>query len=302
MQLAKAFEKRGDINEEIKAWTDLVRRNPKDWKLHGELSQAYQRYANKVSHGDAQMNDESINVVEQEVMCWRRLVDDHPNEWELQLRLADAYARKTKIEDVLRALNYLKPKPRGYNAIGVLQAKVIKKREVDSWKLLVERHPESRSLQMQLEMAYNRKGNNEDAVAGWKDLVSKHPDQSELSIHLRRAYEKTNKNEEFQMEMEGWEELVRKNPTARTLQAHLAEVYSRNGDVRREVEGWTALLNDHPTDTELRDRLLFACLQCQSYDEAKGGIQGLDMSHPELDDLHSLLKQLFLGEDSSHFT
>jgi predicted Zn-dependent protease len=141
-------------------------------------------------------------------------------------------------------------------------------------------------------MAYNRKGNNEGALAGWKELVSKHPDQSELSIHLKRSYEKTNQNEDIQKEMRGWEELVSKHPKSRTLQAHLAEVYWKNGDVGREVAGWTALLNEHPEDPGLRDRLLFACLQYESYDEAMSGIEGLDMSRPQNEDLPSVLEQL----------
>jgi hypothetical protein len=45
--------------------------------------------------------------------------------------------------------------------------------EIEDWEKFVDAHPDSRGLQMQLEVAYNKKGCTGRGIEGWKWLMDK---------------------------------------------------------------------------------------------------------------------------------
>jgi hypothetical protein len=132
----------------------------------------------------------------------------------------------------------------------------------------------ARGLQMHLEMAYNRKKVVDNAIDGWKVLLDKHPDQRELATRLKTAYEKKGRlkaalakhgkeDTSADEEIQGWKALVKNHPKTSALQTHLSEAYTRKkGSAAEEIAGWVTLLNLYPDEQDLRDRLLYACLQC----------------------------------------
>jgi tetratricopeptide (TPR) repeat protein len=285
VQLAKAFAKKGDLEEEIDGWWELVDQNPKEWKLQSELAQAYakkelQNRSAGLENGDAIESD-----MDQEISGWSELVDNHSDEWELQIRLAEAYAKKTRMEEAIRTWRGVLGTNRGQSKLAFRLATILSRKkginkEISDWERLVQKHPQSRGLQMQLEMAYARKGNNDAAIdaaiTGWKELVKKIPQQRELAIHLKRAWEKKeDKTENIIAEIEDWKELVGSHPGEWTLHTHLAEVYLQVNSIEEEIACWIELLNKNPEEQELRDRVLTSCLKCETLQEALKCLQGL---------------------------
>jgi predicted Zn-dependent protease len=302
VHLAKAFDKNGDIDEEIQGWRDLVIMHPEEWKLQVELAQAF---AKKASGNDV---DKEVGKIEDEINVWRDLVDRHAESWELQIRLAEAYARKAKLAEVIASIR------RRTTAGNLLQrffnykVETIRTRnqDIEDWEGLVERHPESRGLQMQLEMAYSKRkvlDGTGGTIAGWKKLLDQHPQQRELAIHMKTAYEKLGRKQTRTMRdiareaIEVWRELVKKHPKEWTLQTHLSEAYSElkrnHGDPSDEIAGWVDLLNRHPDEQDLRDRLLYACLQCGDIEMANKELKRLNGKNPKNLELATVLHHLF---------
>jgi tetratricopeptide (TPR) repeat protein len=294
VQLEKAFRKKDDIEEEIKSWKNLIDLHPQEWKLHTELSQAYSK--KYPDNDDGSMNEQKASKVEEEIAGWKDLVKKHPDEWELQVRFADAYSRKTSLENTIRI--WRKASKRNVSdtvkAVGLVKSAAGRRRavknEISDWEELVVSNPHSRGLQMQLELAYLRKGNNDVAIDGWKELVDKFPTERDLALQLKRAYSRKGDVKE---EIAGWESLVNRHPKEGTLQAHLSDVYSRSDDPEEEIAGWRKLLRKHPDEPELRDRFLYACIQLGDLEVASEYFEGLDLEHPKIRELPSMLERMF---------
>jgi tetratricopeptide (TPR) repeat protein len=151
---------------------------------------------------------------------------------------------------------------------------------------------------MQLEIAYSRQDDRERAIKGWKKLAEKYPGNRELEIHLRRAYEwkeKEHTPEEMkciEAEIEGWKELVMKHSDVSSLQTYLADAYAKLNDTDAQIEGWVELVNEFPKERELRDRLLYVLLQCESEDAALHALEELNWD-PRNEDLEEMVKDMF---------
>jgi tetratricopeptide (TPR) repeat protein len=227
------------------------------------------------------------------------LVKKWPDEWELQVRLAEAYTKKTRLEEAIRNWIAAMQRSREKKAYSLL-ATAVKRRqhtnkEIADWESLVNTHPASRGLQMQLEMAYTKRQDPSIAITGWKELVGKHPKQRELSIHLQRAYERRDQTpQNLDDEIRGWKHLIRTWPNELTLQGHLAEVFLRfDDDSGQEIACWIDLLNEYPQEQEFRDRVLHACLLCDSLGEAMGHLNGLDRANPTNREIPERLREMF---------
>lgn len=275
VQLSRAYSKRGNTEEEIDGWTQLVDLFPQEWKLQNNLAQAYSKMATKG------LDVEVFGNMEQEIVGWRYLLDRHPAEWEFQLKLAEAFAKKAKMEKVVREWvgllrNVRSPEQKTiYKAFTILKQKRQETQEAADWLGLVKRHPTVRGLQMQLEIAYAKKADDDFAIAGWASLVERYPTERELAIHLQRAYERKGVVEE---EVQGWKSLVSSHPKEMSLQTHLAEALSRlDHDTRteQEITCWTDLLNTYSDDREFTDRVLHACLQCDNLPHAESCLRNL---------------------------
>jgi tetratricopeptide (TPR) repeat protein len=300
VQLRKAFQKRKNLDEEIRVWAELVGKYPGDWKLQSELAEAY----SKKENFNAVISEESLNVVDQQIIGWKKLLDKNPEAWELQIRLANAYRRREKLENVVAVLRTLSPKTNPAEKIASRLARKAKAAaEVVCWEQLVSKHPNSRGIQMQLDMVYSRRGDNDRAIKGWKDLVSTHPGRQELEIHLKRAYQldqskeghpdQDELNHYIEKEIDGWKELVKRHPKASTLQTHLAEAYSRLNDLDGQIHGWIELVNTFPQESELRDRLVHALLQCESEEEAFSSLESLDWDEPKNQEMWEIVQDMF---------
>lgn len=293
VQLKKAFSKKGDIDEEIRGWHTLVSKNPKDWKLQSDLAQAYAKKDDKV------MTDKTLGTMDQEIVGWRNLVKQWPDEWGLAVRLAEAYTKKTRMEEAIRNWISAMQRSREKKAYSLLATAVKRRkdtnREIKDWAGLVDAHPGSRGLQMQLEMAYAKRQDPAIAIDGWKELVANHPAQQELSIHLQRAYERREPTpQNLNVEIEGWKQLIKRWPRVLTLQGHLAEVFLRfDDDSGEEIAHWIDLLNEFPQEQEFRDRVLHACLLCDSIAEAWGYLDGLDRTCPQNEEIPEVLREMF---------
>jgi tetratricopeptide (TPR) repeat protein len=293
VQLKKAFAKKGDIDEEIRGWHTLVSKNPKDWKLQSDLAQAYAKKDDKV------MTDKTLGTMDQEIVGWRNLVKQWPDEWGLSVRLAEAYTKKTRMEEAIRNWISAMQRSREKKAYSLLATAVKRRqdtnREIKDWAALVDAHPGSRGLQMQLEMAYAKRQDPAIAIEGWKELVANHPEQQELSIHLQRAYERREPTpQNLNGEIEGWKQLIRKWPRVLTLQGHLAEVFLRfDDDSGQEIAHWIDLLNEFPQEQEFRDRVLHACLLCDNLAEAWGHLGSLDRTCPQNEEIPEVLREMF---------
>ena len=111
VQLARAFVKKGNIDDEIRGWTDLVRKYPEDWKLQSELAQAF------ISKNNNSRPAEGLNNLNNEIICWKKLIDQHPDNWELQLRLGEAHSKAASFEEAALVLSRMLGVRRGENAI-----------------------------------------------------------------------------------------------------------------------------------------------------------------------------------------
>ena len=101
-----------------------------------------------------------------------------------------------------------------FRLVTVMQKQLELTKDIEDWEHVVDTNPNSRGLQMQLEIAYNKKGNDARTIRGWKTLVDKHPTNWELAIHLKRAYDKKEaKKGKNDTQIEGWKELVRNHPS-----------------------------------------------------------------------------------------
>ncbi len=310
VHLEKAFSRQGDINQEISGWKDLVHKHPQEWKLQTELARAYAKKAT------GEYTEQEVGYINEEIMGWKYLVNEHPDVWELQIRLADAYSRKSKMAQAVRVLEGHLGTANGESVIKIsLGTRVKMMREINSeiedWETLVHRHPESRGLQMHLEMAYNKRKVADRPIEGWGWLLDQHPRQRELAIHLKTAYEKkvrlkalldkarnqgesVHTNRSIDEEISGWKTLVRKHPAESTLQSHLSEAFTkRKGSADEEIATWVNLLNLHPHEKELRARLLYACLQYGDLKMAMRELEHLETGVPENDQLPSVLIDMF---------
>ena len=127
---------------------------PFEWKLQSELAEAY---AKKYRVAGPKDGVESLNL---KIRCWSSIVDQHP---ELQLRLADVHSKSIGFALVLkRMLGGLRKENMIIHKLReVMRKRVCLNNAIRNRHLLVSTHPGSCGLQMQLEMAYMRRGNNE---------------------------------------------------------------------------------------------------------------------------------------------
>ena len=290
VQLRKAFQKKADIDDEIRIWKNLVDRFPKDWKLQSELAEAYEK--------KEMSNVQSLGDLDKQIAGWRDLVDKHPEEWELQVRLANAYRKKSRLEGAVLQLRTHATKDPLLKSVRKWRWRIKTYAEIKAWEDLVWAHPNSRGIQMQLEIAYSRQDDRERAINGWKKLVEKYPGNRELEIHLKRAYEWKEKEPEvdektcIDSEIEGWEDLVTKHSELSSLQTYLADAYAKLDDTETQVHGWVELVNEFPRERELRDRLLYALLQCDTEEAALNALKELD-SDIRTEDFEEIVKDMF---------
>ena len=112
LSLVQAFREKGEIDEEVATFNDLIRKFPGAWYLADRLSDAYKKkgdMAEAIVSWKELVDLEPGNTwwqvrlaeayklqknVDGEISCWRRLVKRNPDIESLQERLADAYDRK----------------------------------------------------------------------------------------------------------------------------------------------------------------------------------------------------------------
>jgi len=112
LSLVRAFRERGEIDEEIATFNDLIRKFPGAWYLADRLSDAYKKKGDMteaivswkelvfLQPGNTWWQARLAEAyklqasVDDEIACWRGLVKRNPEIESLQDRLADAYDRK----------------------------------------------------------------------------------------------------------------------------------------------------------------------------------------------------------------
>lgn len=115
LSLVRAFRERGDIDEEIATFNDLIRKFPGAWYLADRLADAYKKKgdtAEAIISWKELVRMQPDNTwwqtrlaeayklqgnIEDEIAVWRGLVTRNPEIESLQDRLAEAYDRKSKI-------------------------------------------------------------------------------------------------------------------------------------------------------------------------------------------------------------
>lgn len=256
-ELAEALQRKGDDDEEIAVWEELVAKDPMLHTWRNQLQAAYTRHG---MYGDA-------------IRTWGEWVKKFPLNCHYSSELAEIFTLKGDSDEAFEFWKQLVDRaPMNHKARHELQTLCTRNgdrfldRGLSIWKDLVRQYPGNFHYAPELMTMLDTKGDEKDTFVFWKEIVDKHPAEAIMGNwqYLGTAYQLRDPA----AAVEYWKEHLYERKGDLKWQEPLAQALEYLGDIELKISVWKDCLEKFPSAFYLCDKLFDALEGKGAFDEA----------------------------------